>query len=600
MTILRLHNRSAMDVYGWFRCNVDVLPPHGSGGTPFGNYVLGNRSGLDTHSLDVKLGLAPGEQRAIDLTTAEDIGYTPLVGIDPDAKAAWGGIPVTVAGKPLAFLGAVPNGAAFDGHWRGRVGSMLVVDLFVSWYPDDPRRANGEVVITASNPAIPDIAAQIPPLMQLVFGDALVMVPGLPTDAPLMWSTDWLADGQRRFLPLVLCWPRHAPEGEAGYLAQMCREIADQQVQVNGLARLHADGNPHLPPGFDAVAWTDQMLPQVIDRQHDWFNSPLDPAYVSGAAGAQGGQSFVGGPAMADPAAVGPLYLAALDGSWPMFHLEADGSPLDWKGHPGMRMFYGRVNRRICPDTLGKERDPSLAESHGYAGPEDEHWFDWPAWAAARLKGTPATQMHLRAHATNFLFRYVVEAPGNWLTANRGVGWMCFLAVELYRNLADRELAEAVKTRWLAVYDQLIVPWAAGDAWWGWLTDARLGPGLRTAPWQASVFALGLDWAGAAFGRAGARDLAHHAARQIIERTYVQHEGRWTSRPIIAQDGSPVDYAAIGLRLGYYDFFGTPMSVACLLRHEPEHEPARSIWTQLVREATTLGQASWLQPGLAP
>jgi hypothetical protein len=198
-------------------------------------------------------------------------------------------------------------------------------------------------------------------------------------------------------------------------------------------------------------------------------------------------------------------------------------------------------------------------------------------------------------HAIQFLFNFVTDEPGNWIPPNRGVGWISFMVGELWRNLADRELAEAVKARWIAVYEQLIVPQMNNGQWWSWKRDDRIGPGIRAIPWQAAVFALGLDWAGEALAYEPARGFARAIGPEIIDAAYIQQGGRWTSRDVITQDGSDP-----GPYLGAYDFFGMPMAVAATLRHHPEHAVARAIWTQLKQEATTWGQASWLAPGITP
>jgi len=583
--IVRLSNDSTIHCQGWRRGNIDVLPPLLQGSTPTANYLIGNRSGLDTYTIDVYTGLQPDERRVIDLRDATPMDYFPQVGY-PLGPQLWGGIEVAVAGVPLEFLGAQINGAAIDGHWRGRITEMLVAELWVTWYPDDPSWSPGEIIITASNPSLPDtVLGWIPPGMRLQFDNAIVLVPGRPADANLMSDGDWLADGQSRLLPLVLCWQRHG--GNIG----LCRAIANQQIQCNALQRLHAAGNPRLPANFDAKAWNADMLPGVIARQHDWFNSPLDPAYVSGAAGAQGAQSLVGGPGMADPAAVGSFYVGGLDGSWPLNHLEQDGSQLDWKNHPNLRLYYGRVNRYISSDTLGKTSEPSSADTHGYAGLEDEHYFDWTAITAARYKGTPGTQWMLRSLGIQWLHRWVTEPPGNWLCPNRGIGWMSFMAAELYRNLEDRELAEAIKERWQVIFATMIHPLGAGGEWWSWKRDDRIGPGWRAIPWQAAVLALGVDWAGEAFDHGGARGFAAAIAAEFMGRTYFKDGDRWRARDVITQDGSDP-----GPYIDGYAYFGTPFGVAAFLRNDPGHVQAREIWDQLVREAVTWQQAAWLAP----
>lgn len=581
MTIIHLSNDSHLPFQGWLPINVDELPdPPVSD-----NWVTGLRSGLDTFNADVYVGLSPGERQTFHLDGGAPSDYTPSGGF----AQMWGGVAVTVAGVALDYLGAELNGAAWDGHWRGRVGRMLNVDLWIHWYPDQAW-CPGKVIVTASNPDVPDIKEHIPADFALRFGDADVLIPGLAANAPLMKEGDWLADGQTRSHTLTLCWRR------LGGDLDLARAIADQKITANGIKNLHgADGNPHLPVCFDARAWSAAMLPECIVRSTDWFNGPLDQAMVSGASGAQAGQSFIGGPAMADPSAVGPLLIAALDGSWPMHHLEANGEQLNWRRHPGLRLFYGRVNRALSTDTLGKTAEPTSADSHGYKGPEDEHWFIFETLAAARLSGDPALQWHLRAHAIQFLFRYVVEPPGNWLTENRGIGWLSFVAAELYRNLRDRDLADAVVNRYHALFEQLILPLRAGGAWWSWKRSDSIGPGIRAIPWQAAVMALGLSWAGRLFHRGDAQDMALEMGKEIIERAYVYHgsPARWETRDVITADGSDP-----GPYLRTYDWFGMPMAVAAVLRHEPTHEKARAIWTQLLNDKPDFWQAAWLCPGV--
>jgi hypothetical protein len=389
MTVVRIHNRSTLNVFGPFHCAIDELPARMTGVIHnVGYYVVGNCIGLDTWHLDINCGLAPGERKVIDLNDTYELNFNPLHGYSPCAASMWwGGIPVTVAGVPLQFIGAVANGCrdrralAREDHAHARRQPLCVV---VSRRPA-PRlrqdRPDGEQPGSAR-----DGAGAIPEGFRLVFGDSLVMVPGLPTDAPLMRAGDWLADGQTRFLPFVLCWPRHTyPGDDPLYLIDMCRFIAERKVEINGLRNLHQSGNPHLPPNFDVEKWTDEILPQVIARQHDWFGSPLDTASDSRSAGAQGGQSFVAGPAMVDPCAVGAIYIGGIDGSIPFFHLERDGSQLDWKAHPGLRLNNGKVNLNISTDTLGKTAWPTLADSHGYAG------FEWGALVRLASLGSGAT-----------------------------------------------------------------------------------------------------------------------------------------------------------------------------------------------------------------
>jgi len=491
-------------------------------------------------------------------------------------------------------ISAEVNGAAYDIHYMARIEPMLLVHLFLHWYPDQPSWCTGEIMLCGSNPSVPDMVATIPANLKLQVGEAIVSVPGLPVNPNLMKEGDWLAHGQVRALSLSLTWMEHASQQDLATVYAWSNSL----IQVRGIERLMADGNPFLPADFDALAWTNSMLSQVVSGQHDWITqSPLEPAVDSDATGAQGSQSFIGGPAMADATAISVLYLAALDGSWPMCHFEQDGRTLDWRAHPNLRMYRGQANTRICTDWLGKPRQVTMPEAHGYVGPDDEHWFDFAEFAGARLKGTPATQRMIEAHAINFLFRWVTDEPGNWLSANRAMGWMGMLAAELFRGLANRELAEAVADRYRQVVDRLVIPqMLPGDAWWDWRTNGFGGtptdPGA--APWQAEVMCVGMYLGGMATGHQPSVDMAYHMAEEIIKLAWFKDaNGYWHSHDIIKRSGAlfPPQYN------DSYAHFGMK---ACdvLLKRDPAHKEAGEIWRQRKIEATTVERLAWFIPGV--
>jgi len=591
MSTIPIVNHSDAEIGCWLQTNTDIVLPFPAGSTPNCNFVLGNQSGLDTHNLDIYVEMSPHERRIIDFAEATEGGFQ----LPPPANCgAWlGGVAVKIAGVRMTKVSEVVNGAAYDIHYQARVGTMLRVHLWLHWYPDQPGWCAGEVMICASNPSVPDMIATIPPNFRLQVGDAIISVPGLPLSQPLMREGDWLAHGQTRNLPMTLLWTDLASQRDLA----TAYAWANSQIQVRGITKLMQFGNPLLPENFDAVAWTNELLPTVVARQHDWFDSPLDPAADSRQTGAQGAQSFVAGPVMADPTALAVIYIGGLDGSWPMCHFEQDGRSLDRDAHPGLRIYTGQANTRICSDWLGKPRTVTMAEAHGYAGPEDEHWFDFVGLHGARLKGTAGTQRLLEAHAANFLFRWVTEPPGNWLSANRAIGWMAFLAGELFRNLADRDLAAAVASRFQSVVDQLVIPtMLPNDAWWSWTNAGSIGASdndWRAMPWQAEVMACGMYLGGMACGHAPAVEMSYHMAEQIIQRAWFKRDnGYWASRDVIAQNGAD---------LPYYDAFRHFGMKACdvLLMRDRAHPQAREIWTQRKQEAASdRYKLSWFLPGI--
>jgi len=578
-------------VEGWFPTNLEGSPPFLTGATPLLRYVVGKQSGLDTHNCDVFCTLDPHSKLEVDLAESLADSFS----LPPPAKCdAWlGGVPVRIGGVRMTRVSTAVNGAAYDIHYKARIGPMLLVHVFLHWYPDQAW-CPGEIMLCASNQAFPDMIATIPANLRLQIGEALVSVPGLPFNPVLMQEGDWLAHGQVRALPFTLTWLEFATAMDK----ETAFAVSNSLIQVRGIENLMLGGNPFLPEGFDALAWTNGLLPTVIAKQHDWLDSPLDPAMDSRRPGAQGAQSFAAGPAMADPTAMAVIDIAARDGSWPMVHMEADGETLQWWMHPNLRIYTGQANTRICTDWLGKPRVVTSAEAHGYAGPEDEHWFDFILWPGARLKGRPAMQRLMEAHAVNFLFRWVTEPPGNWLSANRAMGWLGFVAGELFRGLADRALADAVAARFKAVVDQLIIPiMGPNDAWWSWTNAGSIGASdsdLRAMPWQAEVMAVGMWYAGTVCGHAPAVDFAYKMSEEIVKRAWFKRvDGYWVSRDVIAQNGAD---------LPYYDAYRHFGMKACdvLLKRDPAHVAAGEIWRQRKKEAAKdLYMLSWFLPGVS-
>jgi hypothetical protein len=72
--IVHFANLGPVAFEGWKRCTIDVMPPHSVGvvSTPGGGtylYQVGRHTGLDTHALDVRLHLEPGQRLTLDLST---------------------------------------------------------------------------------------------------------------------------------------------------------------------------------------------------------------------------------------------------------------------------------------------------------------------------------------------------------------------------------------------------------------------------------------------------------------------------------------------------------------------------------------------------
>ncbi len=592
--IVQVANRSAVAFEGWKRTVVDVRPPAAAGARGDLRYVLGRRTGLDTWAVDLHLKLAAGEQQTLDLSTFPATPVAPVLA--PADPAHYFGGACRVGGVALAIAAVAIDGAAVSGHLQGRIAPMLHVDVWTMWYPDQPGMMTGEAVVTCSNGSIPDLGATIDKPLHLAFGDAVVDVAGAGRGAPLVPAGTAFSDGQARAVPFVLGWPRHLadPRAQVQHAA-----AAGRTTCAVGITQLWPDGNPLYPPRFSPMAWNRELFAESLRRLHTWQPALIGPASQSGVSGSQEDQVFVRGEALL-PNGTGAeqtAYLAALKlAARPCHHLEADGRQADPNDHPKCVFWAGRPHYHtgVSPDQLGKRG--ALPDTHGWSGPDREHWLYNTVAAASRLVDSPALQWELSQQARLFLFGETV-APGLSTSspdASRSVGWASILAVHLWRGLEDRELADRVAARYRERCRLLYLPAfgaAPGDIWDVRVDDARLGPGAWWMPWQQAVGAYGLDLAGQVFQMPAVRDLGLRAATVLLREAWVQVGNRWQSRAQMAVAGG-------GPSNESFNLYGMPMAIATVLRHDPTNERASAIWRQLLADAAANKTTSWLAPGI--
>lgn len=594
--VVRLSNAAPVPFSGWVRTTIDTPPPVALAGKVGDTlFVVGRRVGIDVHVVDLRVSLAAGERRSIDLTGAPDQQWTrPPLPADP---LAWFGGVATIGGEMLRWVSLVPDGAGYTAHLRARTGPMLCTDLWVTWYPDQPAFARGEVVVTASNPAVPNMGATVPPGFTLRFGDSLVLLPGAGL-GPLIAAGETLADGQARAMPITFIWMRHLTSASLWSSAGSLAELAVGSV---GVRRLLADGNPTYPAGFSARTWAGARWGESVRRLHTFDGPVVGPAPFSGTTGAQEDQVFVRGEALLPDGAGAEViaYLGALKmANRPCHLLEQDGRQLDPAAHPQLRLWDGRTHwsTNVSPDRLGKPSGLAMWEAHGWFGPDVEHWLVNTLAAACRLTGSPACQWLLGQHARTYLLQRTLEpgvstsTEGSW---TRAVGWEGILVVHLWRELEDRALAQRVVDRWRARCTTLILPRLAaapGDIW-DVRTDTSASvpivPGWM--PWQQALAAYGLDLVCRVVGPAEGRAIALRGAKRVVADTWVREGARW------------VDYERLSLagdrsRSGFYVTSWLPCAPAVVLRAEPQHEKARAVWAQIVADSG--GDGRWLPPGV--
>lgn len=643
--LVRLANYSNTPFSGWIRRTIDVLPPHPAGELRFGlfarraRYVVGRRVGRSTWIVDLWLEqLDRDEEVSFDLHgfDAWQFGLPPA---KPNPVAFFGGMP-TVNGVQLQLREAKQDGAGMSLRFAARLPGLLHVEFWCLWRPDEPGLVHGEVVVCAANPASTNVVESTPDL-RLSWGDALVHVPGAGWGTPIVPAT-WFADGAARGVPITLVWPRNF----AGEWLAMVAAV-NRSTCGTGLQQLLPFGNPRLPVGFDGKAWTTGLYAESLRRLHTWEPAMLGPNMRSSDTGAQEDQVFVRGEVF-DSRGLGAeevAYFAALKLlARPCHHLLEDGSIADPRtAVPILRYWDGYAfgNPVVNPYGLfGKPRTPSLEESHGWSGPDVEHWLINTLAAAARYTGSHALQWELRNQA-HVYFGQQTTNPG-WSTsqpwASRAVGWEAIAAVRLFECLEDRSLAARVVAHWGSRWSDVIWPaYGENEIVDIRVDDSRLGPGAWWMPWQQSVAAYGLDLAGQWLAVPGARVCALRLAKAVLQHAWAKINGRWCTAPVAPVPSAmamtadnvsaPIDVskarrfvheetgvkvfphaAAVVAALAAditewqptlfdeaFNLFGMPLAIAVVLRHEPDNETAREIWQQCV--ADNRGH-SWLAPGI--
>ena len=68
--IVRVANNSPVPFIGWKRTTIDAMPALSIGRLGNTVYVVGRQVGSDTHVVDVRVALSPGQQLTLDLAQA--------------------------------------------------------------------------------------------------------------------------------------------------------------------------------------------------------------------------------------------------------------------------------------------------------------------------------------------------------------------------------------------------------------------------------------------------------------------------------------------------------------------------------------------------
>jgi hypothetical protein len=593
-TTITVANYTDHDYYGWVHCTTDEKPPHPHGQGEGYRYSLGRRIG-DVWSIDILCYVNKQSKRAFALSTAEPIDE-PIVALPADPHGYFGG--ATVNDEPLTFVDLVQDGAAYVLHMHGRPTLYLHCDLWLRWYPDHPGIATGEIVTTASNPSIPDMVATVPDSFRLRFGDAVVLIDGR-LDSRVEPKGKQIADGQARSHVVAVGWMQHMTRTDLDN-APVLATVGG--VVGYGLAKAWPTGNPYPAPNYKQ--WATANYRPALEALRGWESCGVGVNPRSSDTGSQEDQVFVGGRMAQEPLGVVGRYLAALGQSRrPCHHLEADGTLLDLDGHPHLALWDGRPHYLVgmSPDRRGKPRhQPTLAESHGWHGPDIGHWLINSLATAHRATGSPALQWQLENHARLILFwqRRPMEWSPGWL---RDVGWKALAVWHLWHNLEDRVLAQRVVDEWDKDADHILAHWTGEPWWWEDSDDPRpskdTGWPRNAMVWQHGVASYFLDLCGETFGRPDLRQLAHYGAKACCEHAFTwdeqanRHKG-W------GYIGTNADGTIAPLVEGNGAHWGSgveewmALTPATVLRNDPGHVRARLLFAQFRSEAKRDGK--WL------
>ncbi len=588
-------NRPATDV----RCD--------DSGKPI--FVLGRAVG-NVRVADIWVDLLPGSQKQIDPETLADGIYEPKI---PGNLITHFGGKLKVNGEVMNLLSSAVDGAALTSHARWRLFCGAVVDVWLRWYPGESWM-HGECLVTNSDQTNPALTCSVPNIV-LEFGNSIILFAGGRPHIP----ADIYGDGQCRAVPFTAFWPS---------METMSDRESALAVSIFGIGgtesvKLFNVGNPIYPTNFDARARAGSLLPETINRIYSWDTQAWGaPGIVkeSGSAGEQTDQMFVGGEGFAFCGAENFTYLNALAG-WPKrpcHHLEMDGSVLNpFKPTSRPRIFwYGRPHNGLWSlvDRLGKPRGinwdeqlfqtmPGLPESHGWFGPDVEHWLMNGLIAAARLTGSPMIQTLLEHQATIYLLTQTTT-PG-WSTsqlyASRAYGYECWNVTQMLCTLENEETKQRLFTRCMSRWIQVGRSKILGYPIWDLRTnDPRLGDGLGEwyLPWQHGLDAYGRFVFGQFVGNLEMMESAVATAEALIAQAFWKDstDGRWKTYAHVAVDGRHSTDAEANI----FYMFGMPMVPAVLLMNNPQHAIAREIWNQMVNDAVTTQKASWLSPGVPP
>lgn len=543
-----VRNHSGDKVSGWVRATTPKKSLTGETGvcpkTGF-KWVAGRDVGVDLRVVDI-------------LTDNLSVGDTIVELSKPEATQVNWELPVNslpvINGKVMSAFAIQADGAAVTAEFRARIGDFIY--FLYARHSGGERWILGELLVLNSNQNSTSMVSTFEKV-QLTWGDMLVTIHGEPEDRNL-------CDGQARAMIVGAI----ELDGMTMQEAHSYKALFEQTIWARGQdVRWQGQTSSEEWTRYVESQWT-----KAWDGMSNWDAAPAAPSPRSGDTGKQGDQMLQLG---CDQTPVGYFTNVKIHALRPANFCENNGEPYSKERHPNCWLWDGRPHFGLSSDRLGKERPLHGSETHGYQGPDSQHWLIQGLVAAYRQTASPMAQRLLRNHAALYLGTRT-STPG-WSTsvvhAARETGYEGINAVHLWRNIEDRKVAHDVRQRYTEWANNILIPYMKDrDVLFIFDSDPRLGSGQWCIAWQESLGSWGTLVAYNEFQIEGLQHVATRVAENVVQNGWLLEGGQWKTRAQFALD----DPARQRADQSFNDF-GMPMAVDVLRQRWPNHQKSRAI-----------------------
>lgn len=187
--------------FGWHRVELPFRPAWSSGWTtPLTEvWVLGDSDNEPPWPIDIRLSLAPGEVRTVDIGAMQPV-VRPLPLLPPDPMVEWFGVP-EINGVQMAWDHVMVDGAGVLAKCRASWNEWHV-SILLRWYPEVRSHVGIEARIFARDWQGAQAVYTLPEHLRLRWGDAVIL-PGV-----LLPKGEQLQHGEVLTLNCTAVWPR--------------------------------------------------------------------------------------------------------------------------------------------------------------------------------------------------------------------------------------------------------------------------------------------------------------------------------------------------------------------------------------------------------